>query len=89
MSRENCFQGLSYLQHPFLQHPKQKTVDKKIAILRFRNPFEELLDHLKMPQTEPFLHVLMLSLLIMTYNLQYLPPLFFLLKNIEVQKLLI
>lgn len=51
MSRENCFQGLSYLQHPFLQHPKQKTVDKKIAILRFRNPFEELLDHLKMPQT--------------------------------------
>lgn len=50
---------------------------KKIAILRFRNLFEELLDHLKMPQTEPLLHLLMLSLLIMRYNLQCLPPLFF------------
>lgn len=71
---ESYFEGLSYLQHPFL-HPKQKVVDKQIEILR--NLFVELLDHLEMPQTKVLLHVIMLSLLIMTYNLQCLSPLFF------------
>lgn len=60
---------------PFL-HPKQKSVNQQIEILRFRNLFAELLDHLKIPQTELLPHV-MLSLLTKTCSLQCLSHLFF------------
>lgn len=42
---------------------------KKKRFLRFKNLFEEFLYHLKMPQTEPLLHVLMLSLLSITCSI--------------------
>lgn len=58
------------LQHPFL-HPKLKAADN-LEILRFRNLLAELLDWLRMPQTKPLLHGLMLSFLIIRYNLQCL-----------------